>query len=94
MKRMLKKSLSLLLCAAMVALGLSALLFSCHECTGETCAVCLAIGEALRISRAAAVLALAVMAITHLASAVREADCLSFACPISSLILMKTELLN
>ena len=31
MKRTLKKSLALLLCAAMAALGLSALLFSCHE---------------------------------------------------------------
>ena len=34
MKRLLKNGLALVLCAAIVALGLSALLFSCHHCDG------------------------------------------------------------
>ena len=94
MKRTLKKSLALLLCAAMAALGLSALLFSCHECDGETCAVCLAIGEALRLSRQAAVLFAAAAALVLLMGSVREAGRLCCARPVSSLVQMKTELLN
>ena len=94
MKRMLKNGLALLLCAALVALGLSALFFSCHDCDGETCAVCSAIGEAMRLSREAAVLPGMAATLVLLIGTARKADRLSSARPVSSLVLMKTELLN
>ena len=50
MKRMFRNSLILLVCAALVALGLSALLLSCHHCEGEDCPVCLAVGRAMRLT--------------------------------------------
>ena len=94
MKRMMKKSLALLLCAALVALGLSALLFSCHHCSGETCAVCLAIGEALRLSRAAAVMSAAAAAFVLLAGFVGGNNRLMALRSARTLVSMKTELLN
>ncbi|MBR3503265.1 MAG: hypothetical protein IKO07_03350 [Clostridia bacterium] len=94
MKRTLKNGLALILCAALLALGLSALLLSCHDCSGETCAVCLAIGEALRLTRAAAVLSAVFAALMSLADAGRETLRRVVARPTFSLISMKTELLN
>ncbi len=94
MKRLLKNGLALVLCAAIVALGLSALLFSCHHCDGETCAVCLAIGEALRLSRAAAMLSSAAAALVLLAMFGPDPARRATACPARTLVSMKTELLN
>ena len=50
MKRVFRNSLILLVCAALLALSLSALLLPCHHCEGEDCPVCLAVGRALRLA--------------------------------------------
>ena len=94
MKRMLKTSLALLLCAALAALGLSALLYSCHDCSGETCAVCLAIGEALRLSRAIALLSALSAAFALLSELNRVPARFPAAHSARTLVSMKTELLN
>ena len=94
MKRLLKTGLTLGLCAAIMALGLSALLFSCHECDGEACAVCLAIGEALRLTREAAVLSAAASALVLLAGVGSDPARLITGRPARTLVSMKTELLN
>ena len=54
MNRFAKKCLALALCALVLGLGMSAVvLMGNHRahCTHDGCSVCLAIGEAMRISR-------------------------------------------
>lgn len=55
MKHVFKNGLILLVCAAILALGLSALLLPCHHCVGEGCALCLTIGRAMQLAGLAAV---------------------------------------
>ncbi|MBR4442312.1 MAG: hypothetical protein IKS52_03455 [Clostridia bacterium] len=54
MKRVFRNGFILLMCAALVALGLSALLLSCHHCEGGDCPVCLSVGRAMRLAGLAA----------------------------------------
>ena len=94
MKCMLKRSLALVLCAALMALGLSALLFSWHCCDHGDCAVCLAIGASLRLTRAALVLEAAAVSAVLLSLSGRETGRRAARRTVTSLVLMKTELLN
>ena len=55
MKHVFKNGLILLVCAAILALGLSALLLPCHHCVGEGCAVCLLVEQAMRLAGLAVV---------------------------------------
>ena len=93
-KRMLKTAMALTLCAALAALGLSALLFSSHCCCNENCSICLTISEALQLTRAALVLAVAVAMAVLCLLAGREMGLRVGQRPVPSLVLMKTELLN
>ena len=94
MRRMMKTALALALCVALLALGLSALLFSAHCCCDENCAICLSISQALRLTRAALALTATAAAAVLLLRAAREAGRRAGQRPVTSLVLMKTELLN
>ena len=94
MRRMLKIGLALTLCAALLALGLSALLYSWHECDHEDCPVCLAISASLRLTRMAALVLLARAIGVLLAEISREFGRRVGQRPVTSLVSMKSELLN
>jgi|GEM_PF-5492830 len=93
-KRVRRIGLVALLCAALLALSLGGILLSCHHCSGEGCAVCLAVGEALRLARTALVLTAACALSARSARARRENGPRAAFPYFLSLIDRKTELLR
>lgn len=94
MKRLFRNGLIALLCAVLTALAFSGLLLLCHHCEGEGCPVCLAVGEALRITAAAEAALFACGLFTALSRARRMAERRAALCLPFSLVRMKTELLS
>ena len=94
MKCAVRNGFILLICVALTALALSALLLPCHHCEGEGCPVCLAVDRAMRLAEAAAA-SLAAGAATVLILCARRAGGRTNAHPVAfSLVAIEAELLS